>query len=45
MQHQPAPQAPAPLTAEMAEILRQSLTGLTPADPLAHFLDRLEGRK
>lgn len=41
--------APAPLdntkTDHLAELLRQSLAGLAPADPLNHFLDRLEGRK
>ncbi len=29
---------------DLAELLRQSLKGLAPSDPLAHFLDRLEGR-
>lgn len=54
MQHRPAPPIlsprtrsplPADMPADMAEILRQSLAGLAPSDPLAHFLDRLEGHR
>jgi hypothetical protein len=36
---QPAPDL------DLQEILRQSFAGLAPNDPLAQFLDRLEGRK
>ena len=34
-----------PVTEELAELLRQSLSGLLPAAPLAHLLDRLEGAR
>lgn len=30
---------------EFAELLCQSLSGLTAFDPLAHLLDRLEGKR
>lgn len=45
MQRPPALPDPAPLPDEMTEILRQSLSGLLPGDPLAYFLDRLEKSK
>ncbi len=45
MQKRPSlPAHPAPRD-ELTEILRQSLAGLLPGDPLSHFLDRLEGRR
>lgn len=35
---------PAPVTPDLAELLRQSLAGFAPNDLLGLVLDRLEGR-
>jgi hypothetical protein len=42
----PTPPVPlAPPAPELVEILRQSLAGLAPPDPMAWLIDRLEGRR
>lgn len=38
------PTPPAPHAFDIAELLRQSLAGFAPSDPLTLWLDRLEGR-
>lgn len=35
----------APPAPDLSEMLRQALSGLLPPDPLAWYLDRMEGRR
>jgi hypothetical protein len=36
---------PAAPPCDITELLRQALAGFLPGDPLAHYLDRMEGRR